>query len=357
MLRFHTIVRTLAVGLWLTIPSIAAAQDATLLTHDSFVLPESVVLDFETERGVDLRVLSGGDAGEIVNRALLTRARPIADALFGIDDALIAREGAADLFTPYRPDGIEAVPDELRFAGELLTPITIGYVSFNYDVAGLAERDLPEPTDLSDLTEPRYAGLTVVSDPATSSPGLAFLLTTIARYGEGGEYDWLDYWADLRDADLRVVSGWSDAYYTAFSRYGGDRPIVLSYATSPAAEVLFAEEALDEAPTRNLLCNRCAWRQIEAVGVLAGAANPAGGQALVDLLVSEAAQAAVATSMFVYPARSDVPLPEVFSDFAPRPSEAQTAQLAADRIEANQARWLEQWTRVVRQGRSPDEVR
>lgn len=357
MPQLHTIVRTAAAALWLTILSVAAAQNATLLTHDSFVLPESVVADFERERDLELRVLSVGDAGEIVNRALLTRARPVADALFGIDDALIAREGAAELFTPYRPDGIDAVPDELRFAGDLLTPITIGYVAFNYDVAGLAERDLPAPTDLSDLTEPHYAGATVVSDPATSSPGLAFMLTTIARYGEGGDYDWLDYWADLVDADLRVVSGWSDAYYTAFSRYGGDRPIVLSYATSPAAEVLFADEALTEAPTRNLLCDRCVWRQIEAVGVLAGGANPDGGRALVDLLVSEAAQAEVATSMFVYPARADVPLPEVFREFAPRPSDAQTARLPADEIEANQARWLEQWTQVVRQGRSPDEVR
>lgn len=335
----------------------AFAQRATLLTHDSFVLPEDVIETFEGARGIDLRVLSGGDAGEIVNRALLTRARPIADALFGIDDALVAREGARELFVPYRPDGVEAVPEALRFAGDLLTPITVGFVAFNFDVAALTDRDLPTPTDLTDLTELRFAGATVVSDPATSSPGLAFLLTTVARFGEGGDYDWLDYWADLRDADVRVVSGWSDAYYTAFSRYGGDRPIVLSYATSPAAEVLFAEEPLDEAPTRNLLCDRCVWRQIEAVGVLDGAANPDGARALVDLLVSEAAQSQVATSMFVYPARSDVPLPEAFTRFAPRPTETQTARLPAADIEANQARWLEQWTQVVRQGRSPDDVR
>lgn len=352
-----TIGRRFAVLLVALAPTWAAAQSASLLTHDSFALPEEVVESFERESGWDVRVLSGGDAGEIVNRALLTRARPIADALFGIDDALIAREGARALFTPYAPDGVDAVPDELRFAGDLLTPVTVGFVTFNYDVSGLAERDLPAPTDLTDLTEARYAGATVVSDPATSSPGLAFLLTTIARFGEGGDYDWLDYWADLRDADLRVVSGWSDAYYSAFSRYGGDRPIVLSYATSPAAEVLFAEEELDEAPTRNLLCEACAWRQIEAVGVLAGSERPEGGRALVDLLIAEETQAAVPTSMFVYPARSDVPLPDAFERFAPRPTDAQTARLPAEMIEAHQARWLEQWTQVVRRGRAPADVR
>lgn len=336
---------------------LAWAQPTTLLTHDSFALPEERVATFEATSGVDLRVLSGGDAGEIVNRALLTRGRPIADALFGIDDALIAREGARALFEPYLAEGIEAVPDELRFAGETLTPVTVGFVAFNYDLAGLAERGLPEPSDLTDLVAPAFAGATVVSDPATSSPGLAFLLTTIARFGEGGAYDWLDYWAELRDADVRVVAGWSDAYYTAFSRYGGDRPIVLSYATSPAAEVMFAEQALDEAPTRTLSCERCAWRQIEAAGVLAGAGDPDGARAVVDFLLSPDTQAAVPTSMFVYPARADVALPVEFERFAPRPTPEQTATLPAETIEANQARWLQQWTEVVRQGRSPDEVR
>lgn len=335
----------------------ASAQNVALLTHDSFTLPEELVSTFESEHDLEVRVVSGGDAGEVVNRALLTAGRPVADVLFGIDDALIAREGARDLFEPYLAEGASAVPDELRFAGELLTPVTVGYVTFNYDVAGLEERGLPEPAELADLTSETFAGATVVSDPATSSPGLAFLLVTVARFGEGGTYDWLDYWADLRDADVRVTSGWSDAYYTAFSRYGGDRPIVLSYATSPAAEVIFAEEELDAAPTRNLLCEGCAWRQIEAAGVLAGTSDPEGARELVDFLLSSEVQAAVPTSMFVYPARRDVPLPEAFERYATRPDAAQTASLDPARVEAQQARWLRQWTQVVRQGRSPDEVR
>jgi len=340
-----------------TLLGLATAQRVTLITHDSFALPDELVERFEREQRVDLRVLSGGDAGEVVNRALLTAGRPIADVLFGIDDALIARAGARELFEPYTATGLEAIPERLRFAGELLTPVTVGYVTFNYDLAGLAQRDLPEPTELTDLTEPRYASATVVTDPATSSPGLAFMLTTIARFGEGGDYDWLDYWAELRDGGVLVVAGWSDAYYSAFSRYGGDRPIVLSYATSPAAEVMFAEEQLSEAPTRNLLCDRCAWRQIEAVGVLRGNRAPQAARALVDLLVAADTQAAVPTSMFVYPARADVTLPEEFELFAPRPTDEQTATLDAERIEASQRRWLEQWTQLVRQGRDPSEVR
>lgn len=335
----------------------AAAQTVTLLTHESFALPEALVEDFEARSGLELRVVTGGDAGEAVNRALLTRGRPVADVLFGIDDALIEREGARELFTPHAAEGLPAVPEELHFAGDLVTPVTLGYVVFNLDPAAFEERDLPLPDDLTDLADPAYAGTAVVPDPATSSPGLAFLLTTIARFGEGGDYDWLDYWADLRDADVLVVSGWSDAYYTAFTRYGGDRPAVLSYATSPAAEAMFAETPPESAPTVNLLCESCAWRQIEAAGVLAGTERPEAAARVVDFLLSPEVQEAVPESMFVHPVREDVDVPEAFTTYATLPDEGQTARLDPERIEAESAGWLDAWTRVVRQGRDPDEVR
>lgn len=333
------------------------AQRVTLLTHESFALPEALVEAFETDSGIDLEVVTGGDAGEMVNRALLTRGRPIADVLFGIDDALIEREGARELFEPYRAAGLDTVPEGLRFADDLLTPITVGYVLFNLDPAAFEARGVPLPEDLRDLVEAPYEGLTVVPDPATSSPGLAFLLTTVAAFGEGGEYDWLDYWADLRDADVRVVSGWSDAYYTSFTRYGGDRPAVLSYATSPAAEVMFAEGPVASAPTVNLLCGGCAWRQIEAAGVLAGSDEPEAARRVVDFLLSPDVQAAVPESMFVHPARAGTELPDAFGAYAPVPDGDQIGDLDRGRVEAEQARWLEQWTRVVRQDRDPDEVR
>lgn len=350
-------VRHLVLALVSLLVAAAGAQNVTVLTHDSFALPEALVEAFEEEHGLSVSFVSGGDAGEALNRALLTRERPIADVLYGVDNSLIGREGAPELFEPYRSPQLEHVDDGLLFAGERLTPIDIGYVAFNVDPAALEERDVPIPEDLTDLTEPAYEGLTVVSDPASSSPGLAFLMTTVARFGEDGDDDWLDYWAELRDNDLQVVGGWSDAYYTAFTRYGGDRPIVLSYATSPAAEAIFAEEPPESAPTVNLLCDQCAWRQIEAAGILEGSDDPEAARAFIDFMLSEEVQEALPTSMFVYPVREGTPLPEAYDRFAAVPSEAQTAELDAQRIAENQERWLQQWTRVVRQGRSPDEVR
>ena len=181
------------------------------------------------------------------------------------------------------------------------------------------------------------------------------MLTTIARFGEAGDYTWLHYWADLRDNDLKIVAGWNEAYYTAFSHYGGDRPIVLSYATSPAAELMFSETPVDEPPTSNLLCNQCAFEQIEAVGILNGTKNPEAAQQFIDFMMDQTFQTDIAPNMFVYPAVEGITLPEAFS-FSPIPTPEQTATLPSETIEANLKTWLKAWSEVVEQGKNPTEV-
>lgn len=350
--------RSLAACALACVLATAAAQSLTMLVHDSFAISEDVIAAFTEQTGIDVEILPAGDAGAVVNRAILTRANPIADLLYGVDNSLLGRAADADLFVPYASPRLEQVPDRFVFdPAHRVTPIDVGYVNFNWDKAWFAAEGVAPPTDLTDLVTEPYRDLTVVTDPTSSSPGLAFMLTTIARFGEGGDGDWLDFWADLRQHGVLVVSGWSDAYYSAFTRYGGDRPIVLSYATSPAAEVIFAEEPLDEAPTGNLFCDRCVWRQIEAVGILAGSDNDEEAQALIDFMLSETFQADIPLNMFVYPVIEDVALPDAFVRFAPVPTEAQIASLDTDRIFAQVQTWLEQWTAVVQQGRDPAAVR
>jgi thiamine transport system substrate-binding protein len=332
------------------------AQSVTVLTHSSFAVSRDVVQAFTEQTGIEVRFVAGGDAGSTLNRAILTRARPVADVLFGVDEGMLPRALAADLFEPYESHLLHAVDEAYRldaFRG-VVTPVTAGFVTFNLDRAWFEADGRPLPTSLADLADPAYEGLTVVTDPATSSPGLAFMLGTIGLLGEAS---WLDYWAALRDNGLSVRDGWSDAYYTAFSPYGGDRPIVLSYASSPAAEVIFAEEPTDEAPTANLRCFGCSVRQVETAGVLRGAANPDAARAFIDFLLSEAFQEDVPLQMFVYPVREGTPLPSAFDDHAEVPRGDELAplpdELSAERIEA----WLTQWTEVVLRGRAPAEVR
>jgi thiamine transport system substrate-binding protein len=333
------------------------AQPLSVLVHDSFALSIEVFERFEADTGIEVRLLQGGDTGELINRSILARA-PLADVLFGVDNALLARALDAGLFEPYRSPRLTGVPAALDFdASGHVTPIDVGYVVFNLDLDWFERAGLAPPGDIDDLTAPAYRGLTIVQNPATSSPGLAFLLTTVDRYGEGDDNDWLAFWQALRDNDLLVTDGWTDAYYTAFSRYGGDRPIVLSYATSPAAEVLFAERELTSAPTANLLCARCAFRQIEGAAILAGSARRAEAEAFIDFLLSPEVQADIPLTMFVYPALGSAPLPQAFLEFAAIPTPSETAEMAPGRIAAGQQGWLEQWTQVVLQGREADRVR
>lgn len=332
---------------------VASAQTLRVLTHSSFNISEEVLQAFTEETGITVQLIEGGDAGETLNRAILTAAAPVADVLYGVDNNLIARALAADLFEPYQSSSLENVPSEFVFDEEgFVTPVDIGFVNFNYDLAFFEDSALDAPADLTDLTSDAYRGLTAVMNPATSSPGLAFMLATIARFGTEGDYTWLHYWADLRDNDVLVTDGWSDAYWTAFTRYGGDRPVVLSYATSPAAEVFYAEEELTEAPTGNLFCEACAYLQIEAVGILRGTPNREAAEQFIDFMLSREFQQDIPLNMWVYPVNEQAELPAVFR-FADVPSGDQIATIPSEEIEANQRTWLSEWTRVVEQGQNP----
>ena len=360
--RFRAARRRLAAllaGLALILGGVALAQGPlTLLTHESFDIGADVLAAFTDATGIEVEIVPLGDAGAAVNRVVLTRRAPLGDLLYGVDNALFARAARADVFVPYASPRLDAVPDALEFdPAHRVTPVDVGYVNFNYDVGWFEQAGLAPPSDLDDLVSPAYRGLTAVQNPTSSSPGLAFLLTTIARYGEGAPGDWLDFWRDLVANDVAVFDGWSDAYYTAFTRYGGDRPIVLSYASSPAAEVMFAEEALDAAPTANLLCTTCVWRQIEAVGILAGSDRVDDARAFVDFMLSIRFQEDIPGRMFVYPAIEGASLPAEFDAHAPVPAPEQIASLAPDVIADGQPRWLEQWIAVVERGRDPGEVR
>jgi thiamine transport system substrate-binding protein len=321
----------------------ATPKDVVLVTHDSFVMPKQEKAAFERESGYTLRILQGGDAGEALNRALLTAGDPQGDVLFGVDDNLLSRALAEDLFEPYTSGELEAVQSTYASPDEHVTPVDHGEVCLNIDRGWFAKRGLAPPAGLAQLTAPRYKGLLVVENAATSSPGLAFLFATVARYGEQG---WQDYWRKLVANDVAVVDGWEEAYTQQFSGAAGSpgkRPIVVSYATSPPAEVIFGGKKVNEAPTAAIE-DGC-FRQVEYAGILRGAHNEKGAQELIDFLLSERFQAGIPETMFVYPVREGVTLPEAFTTYGIQPASPLT--LTPEEIEQGRDRWIDQWTQIV----------
>jgi thiamine transport system substrate-binding protein len=320
-----------------------APTEVVLVTHDSFAISKPVKAAFEKESGLTLRILQGGDANEMLNRALLTAGDPQGDVIFGIDDSVLSRALDGDLLEAYSSDQLADVDPEFADRDDHVTPIDHGEVCLNVDRQWFASRGIAPPRTLEDLTEPRYRNLLVVENPATSSPGLSFLLATVDRFGEGR---WERYWEALRANGVLAVDGWEEAYTQQFSGAAGSsgkRPIVVSYATSPAAEVIFSSQPLDEAPTAAVE-DGC-YRQVEYAGVLRGARNRDGGRRLIDFMLSERFQADVPGSMFVYPVRAGVALPEAFVEHAIVPREP--LQVPADDVDANRDRWVARWTEIV----------
>lgn len=311
-----------------------------LVTHESFSLPKPLVKQFEQESGYQLEVRAAGDAGTLTTKLAVTADNPTGDVAFGVDNTFASRaldEGVFDTAGVELPTGVAdfVVPGD---DGERLVPIDTGNVCVNVDTAWFAERDLAPPASLDDLTDPAYDGLFVTPSALSSSPGLAFLMTTVAAYGE----DWPAYWEDLLANDALVVDGWTDAYFTDFTggSEAGTRPIVLSYDSSPAFTV---PKGGGESTTAALL-DTC-FRQVEYAGVLAGADNPEGARALIEFLLGAEVQAALPESMYVFPVRDGVALPPDWEAHAEQPSDPYVLDPAE--IADNRDAWLEQWRDVV----------
>lgn len=304
----------------------------TLVAYDSFPAEGTALNDalgeFTLDTGIDVRIVQAGDTGTMVTKAVLAAGNPEGDVLWGVDNTLLSAATAGRVF--------EGEPVQVDY----------GDVCVNYDVAWFRDRGITPPTTLDDLLLPEYADLLVVQDPTTSSPGLAFLLATIAHTSASGSDAWRAYWTDLRANGVEVATSWDAAYYERFSAVTGDpadRPLVVSYGSSPPAEVIFADPPRDDAPT-GVAVGTC-FRQQEYAGVLRGSDHTQAAEQLVDFLVGERFQRELPLTLFVYPVNDSVALPDEFVRFAVIPDAPYTLDPAL--IDSNRTRWQDEWTDTV----------
>ena len=322
----------------------------TMVVYDSYPddsadqpNPLQVALDaFTSDTDIDVELLKSQDAGTMLSKAILTAGNPEGDVMWGVDNTLLSRAIEQRVFDSYVSPAVAGFDPRLTSLvpeGEA-TPVDYGDVCVNYDIAALEAAGLEPPTSFEQLEQPEYASRLVVENAGTSSPGLAFLLASIAKFGDDG---WEQYWTDLTDNGVLVVDGWNEAYYGSFTRAGGDRPLVVSYGSSPPFEVLYATEPLTEAPT-GVVADTC-FRQVEFAGVLRGTDNPDGARKLIDFLVSERYQREVALNLFVFPVNPAVTLDPAFVKYATIPTTPLTLDPAV--IDANREAWIDRWTEIV----------
>ncbi|MFJ4787056.1 thiamine ABC transporter substrate binding subunit [Streptomyces sp. NPDC088794] len=328
--------------------SSADSKTVTLVSHDSWAVSKSVLQDFEKKSGYKVRVLKDGDAGQAVNKAILTKDNPQGDVFFGVDNTLLSRALDNGLFQPYEAEGLGQVDTayQLDAGKHRVTPVDYGDICVNYDKKYFADHKLAPPASFDDLIKPAYKNLLVTENAATSSPGLGFLLGTAAKYGDDG---WEGYWKKLKANGVKVVDGWEQAYNEEFSGSAGgkkakaDRPLVVSYASSPPAEVIYADPKPTTAPT-GVATGTC-FRQIEFAGLLSNAKNTAGGKALIDFLVSKEFQEDMPLNMFVYPVLKGATVPAEFTKYGPAAEDPET--VAPDKIAADRDQWVKSWTSLV----------
>ncbi|WP_247706615.1 thiamine ABC transporter substrate-binding protein [Streptomyces liliiviolaceus] len=326
----------------------SGSKTVTLVSHDSFAYTKDVLKAFEKESGYKVRVLKDGDAGQAVNKAILTKDNPQGDVFFGVDNTLLSRALDNGLFQSYEAKGADGIQARYRVDQDKhrVTPIDSGDICVNYDKAWFSEHELAVPTSFDDLIKPAYKDLLVTENASTSSPGLGFLLGTAAEYGDDG---WEGYWKKLKANGVKVVDGWEQAYNEEFSgsaggkKAKGDRPLVVSYASSPPAEVIYADPKPKTAPTG--VADGTCFRQVEYAGLLSNAKNSKGGKALIDFLIGKRFQEDMPLNMFVYPVIEGAKVPDAFTQYGPAAANPETLDPA--RIADNRDEWVKSWTSLV----------
>jgi thiamine transport system substrate-binding protein len=326
-------------------PKPSRPQTLVVMTHDSFAVSEEIVKVFAQANNAQVTFVKSGDAGAALNKAILSKNAPLADVFYGVDNTFLTRALGGDIYEPYDSPALKNVPAEFQLdPTHRALPVDYGDVCINYEKAYFASHNLPVPQTLEDLLKPEYSGLLVVENPATSSPGLAFLLATIKHFGDPG---YVDYWKQLRANGLVVADGWETAYYTDFSGSSGKgpQPMVVSYGTSPAAEVMFAQTPPADSPTASILGPDTCFRQIEFVGILKGTQHRSLAEKFVDFMLSAKFQADMPAQMFVFPVVPDISLPDAFEKYAQIPT--QPATLSPDDISKDRDAWIQAWTEAV----------
>lgn len=318
-----------------------------VMTHDSFDITAELLEKFESENNVKVNIIKAGDTGSALNRLILTKTAGAqeADVFYGIDNTFLSRALENDLFEAYDASALAKIDAGFKLdPANGALPVDYGDVCINYDKAWFADKAIELPNSLEALTDPAYKNLLIVENPSTSSPGLAFMLATIAHFGEDG---WLNYWKELKNNTVVISSDWETAYYSHFSGSSGKgpQPMVVSYSSSPAAEFIYAELELEESPTASIVADDACWRQIEFAGIVKGTQQRDLAEKFIDFLLSQDFQEDLPMQMFVFPVLSEAVLPDDFVKNSQIPENPATLNPAD--IAQNREKWIEQWLELM----------
>tara|TARA_B100001769_G_scaffold96655_1_gene74520 strand:- start:2355 stop:3398 length:1044 start_codon:yes stop_codon:yes gene_type:complete len=314
-------------------------SSVTLITHDSFAISDGLFDTFTSQTGITVEQLSLGDTGQLISSSILTKENPIGDVVFGVDNTFLSRALNADIFAPYASSLKSKIIDGLIYEkSDYVTPIDYGHVCVNYWKSSFND-SFPPPGSINDLLDPAYASLLVVQNPETSSPGLAFLLASISHFGS----DWVNFWQLLNQNGVSVASDWESSYYGDFIAGGGKKSIVVSYASSPIAELIYSDPPVEISPT-GIVEDTC-FEQIEYAAILKNSKKRSEAELLIDFLLSRKFQEDIPLNMFMMPVSTEAALPSQFENYPEIINKLN--MLSPSEIETGRNNWTDIWTETV----------
>ncbi len=308
------------------------SQELVIYTYSSFAsgIAQKVLPIFEKQNNVKVKLLSFGDAGNVLARLILEKDQPKADVVIGLDQPLLKRAISEGLLIKFVPENISMIKNK-----ELLDMRGYG-IPFDYGAIALVyntEKINNPPKSFKELLDERFKRKLVVQDPRTSSTGLSFMLWTVAVFGEDG---FLDYWKSLKNNILTITPGWDEAFSMLET---GEADIMVSYATDGA----YSYHEYGSLKYLPVVMEEGAFVQIEYAAIVKGSKNIELAKKFIEFVLSKEFQSHVPLNQWMYPV-VEIELPKAYK-YAPKIDKVLPFDYSI--FEQKGKDWLEKWAEVM----------
>ena len=345
-------------------PTTADDPKLVIYTYDSLLADPGYdfVEGFANHSGInvnEIQLVKHSDANTVLSKATLEKDAPVADVLIGLDNILIHKALEQDLLEPYESPALANISADLIANLDPtyhLLPYDYGIIALWYDTGRVGETidEILENATLETILEEDLANNLIVQNPTMSSPGLGFLLWTIAVYGDPAidfdgllDQDWRDWWSAAKD-DLRITGSWGDAW-VEWADEDQNRTIMVSYGSSPAYSAVLYDYHDEKAVVSTENDTQNAWLQIEGLGLVKNARNAELAKEFIDWFLSTDLQDHISTNNWMYPANIHASIDPVFESVAINPADVTILNdlFTSETIGENLNRWLAEWEEII----------
>ena len=275
-------VAAFALGAALAVSAASGAQTRTKLVVYSTLVPEHVDAfrqAFEAAHPEIELVIQRESTGTLTARILAERNNPRADFVWGLAITSMMLLDRERLLLPHAPPELAAIKPGFRDPKD--PPAWVGMDAWAaavcFNTVEAAKRSLPTPRRWTDLLDPRFKGLVVMPNPASSGTGFFHVSAWLQMWGEEKAWAFMD--ALDRNISAYAHSGTKPCADAA----RGDVPVAIGY------DLQGADLKTKGAPIDVLVMAEGSGWEVDAAAILASTRHPDAAKKLMDWAASRAA--------------------------------------------------------------------